>query len=164
MSGSAVVSPDGIYRYILRREWDDGPCVCFVMFNPSTADATKDDATIRKCIGFAQRWGYGRMIVVNLYAVRSRDPKVVARTTGAVGPINNFWILQAAKESRKMVFAWGCSAHMPKDKRLREIAALLKDVHTEQVCLGKGKDGSPRHPLMLAYATPLEPFSLEDQP
>jgi len=82
------LSPCGIYRYTLTREWEDGRCVAWLMFNPSNADATDDDATIRKCIGFSKRWGYGRMAVVNLYGVRSRDPKTVAKTADPVGPLN----------------------------------------------------------------------------
>ncbi len=76
----AEMSSDEIYRYNLTRGWEDnGPCVAFLMFNPSTADRVVNDHTISKCIGFSKIWGYGRMVVVNLYAVKSRDPKAVAR-------------------------------------------------------------------------------------
>lgn len=157
------LSPDGKYRYTLTRQWDDGQCVAFLMFNPSTADATQDDATIRKCIGFAKRWGYGRMVVLNLYAIRSRDPKAVAKDADPVGPLNNYWIQEAAKESREIVCAWGCAQHMPDiRRRVGEVIHLLaqdKSFGIEKLwCLGKRKDGQPRHPLMLAYTTERESF------
>lgn len=62
------------YRYSLEREWSDAPCIGFVMLNPSTADATNDDPTIRRCTRFAQFWGYGAIEVVNLFAYRATRP------------------------------------------------------------------------------------------
>ena len=157
----AVLSSCGIYRYALTREWADGECVAFLMFNPSTADATEDDHTIRKCIAFAKRWGYGRMVVINLFAIRSRDPKAVSRMSleSAVGPLNNFWITEAAKEAREIVCAWGCAEHAPQiDRRIKDVLALIeKDSFSSPLnCLGYRKDGHPRHPLTLGYATPRE--------
>ncbi|WP_131822315.1 DUF1643 domain-containing protein, partial [Mycobacteroides chelonae] len=64
-SGRAVISADGLYRYELHRSWRAGPVVEFIMLNPSTADAEVDDATIRRCIGFAKQWGYGALVVRN---------------------------------------------------------------------------------------------------
>lgn len=70
----AVISQDQLYRYLLWRRWGTGPVVTWLMCNPSTADATVDDATIRKCTGFAKRWGFDGIHVINLFALRSRDP------------------------------------------------------------------------------------------
>lgn len=155
----AELSPCGIYRYALTREWEDGPCIAWLMFNPSTADATVDDATIRKCVGFSKRWGFGRLVVVNLYAVRSRDPKAVARTTDPVGPLNNYWITEALGESRQLICAWGCAQHMRGiDGRIIEVLKIAREEKVETLCLGQRKDSHPRHPLMLAYSTERVPF------
>lgn len=156
----AELSPCGIYRYTLMREWDDGQCVAWLMFNPSTADATQDDATIRKCIGFSKRWGYGRMVVVNLYAVRNRDPKAVARIADPIGPLNDYWIRQAFGESREVVCSWGCAQHAPRiGERIIEVLAFAELEHANTVCLGKRQDGHPRHPLMLSYSTEREMYT-----
>lgn len=153
----AELSPDGVYRYTLTRRWDDGQCVAWLMFNPSTADASQDDATIRKCVGFSKRWGYARMVVVNLFAVRSRDPKTVSRIVDPVGPLNNYWIREGTVSAREIICAWGCAQHMPLiDKRIAEVMELLKA--TERNCLGYRQDGHPRHPLMLSYSTERVPF------
>lgn len=110
----AKFSDDKIYRYTLTRQWSDGRCVAFLLFNPSTATATKDDPTIRKCVGFARRWAYGRLVILNLYAVRSTDPRAVRRMgRSAVGPLNDYWIRDAIKESRELICAWGCAQHDP---------------------------------------------------
>jgi hypothetical protein len=74
MLREAEISEDGKYRYALMRMWDDKPLMMFCMLNPSTADATKDDPTIRRCIGFAKDRGYGGIYVVNLMAYRATDP------------------------------------------------------------------------------------------
>jgi hypothetical protein len=137
------------------------------MFNPSTADATEDDHTIRKCIGFAKRWGYGRMVVVNLFAIRSRDPKAVGRIgESSVGPLNMYWILEAAMEGREIICAWGCAQHAPQIECLieRTLGELQDRVDIPLRCLGRRKDGHPRHPLILAYDTPREPFLWPKRP
>ena len=168
--GEAEISDDGLYRYTLTREWADGQCVGWLCFNPSTADATEDDASIRKMVGFSKRWGYGRMVVLNLFAIRSRDPKKVGRMgLSAIGPLNDYWICEAMKECRQLVCAWGCGEHFKTDK-WSDVASLdfrpnsllpcltSKFPEVPLMCLGRRQDNHPRHPLMLAYDTRLEPF------
>ena len=159
---AAVLSPCGNYRYTLSRQWDNGQCVAFLMFNPSTADASVDDATIRKCKGFAQRWGYTRMVVANLFAIRNRDPKAVGRTVDPIGPMNDYYILEALKDAREVICAWGCGSHM-RGPLLDRPPSLMKKIRERYKympiqCLGRGQDGNPKHPLMLAYTTEREPF------
>ena len=160
MLKDAHISPDGRYRYWLAREWDTlrRQPVLFIMLNPSTADASQDDPTIRKCIGFAKAWGYGRIEVVNLYAFRATDPKALKASGYDVGPNNNMQILHYARWSGLVVAAWG--AHAQKD-RADAVVKMLAPHHDIQ-CLGLTKDGFPRHPLMVAYKQPLVLF--EGQP
>lgn len=160
---TAEISPCGQYRYTLGRQWDDGRHVTFLMFNPSTADAETEDHTIRKCIGFGKQWGYGRMTVINLFALRSTDPKAVGRAVDPIGPLNDYWIAETLRETRELVCAWGCEDHM-RSPRCRDRAAnVLSTARSygaplEIRCLGRTKGGTPRHPLMLAYGTLRESF------
>jgi hypothetical protein len=111
-SRSAVVSDDGLYRYRLDRDLGQaGGRVPFIMLNPSTADATSDDPTIRRCIGFAERFERN-LVVVNLYAFRATHPVALTTTHAAgwvdiVGPDNDRYLLEAAGECNLLVAAWG---------------------------------------------------------
>jgi hypothetical protein len=159
MERKASLSPDGVYRYILERCWSPGPTVCWIMFNPSTADHLRDDATIRKCIGFSRRWGYGRLIVVNLFALRSRDPRNLI-SFPPIGPQNDFFIDWAfGQTTEEVICAWGCTEHIPssESRRIHQVLALLPP-RISMRTLGRRKDGQPRHPLMLSYETEREPF------
>ena len=160
---SAEFSPDEIYRYTLTRQWDDGQCIAWLMFNPSTATITKDDHTIRKCIGFSRRWGFGRLIILNLYAVRNTDPRAVARMgAGAVGPMNDYWIKQAASNAREIVCAWGCAQHAFEiDKRIETVFRLIGDT-IPMSCLGYRKDNHPKHPLTIGYDVERVPFARKE--
>lgn len=155
----AEISDDKLYRYTLTRQWSDGPCVGFLMFNPSTADATENDATIRRCMGFAKRWGYGRLVILNLYAIRGTDPRTPVKAEDPVGPMNDHWILETCKDAEEIVCAWGCAQHMPSIvSRMMRVLTLLQAYNVRVSCLGYRKDGHPRHPLMLSYETKIEPF------
>lgn len=153
MIRAAVVSNDGRYRYMLSRSWDPLlPCVLFVMLNPSTADGLVDDATIRKCIGFAKLWGYGGIWVVNLYALRATDQRELwlLGRDARIGPRNDAWIQTMAQiAGDHVVLAWG--AHNTDLDREHAVMQWVREVK----CLGWNADGSPRHPLMLAYDTQL---------
>lgn len=93
MRSDAVISDDGLYRYLLERHWDDTTSSCtFVMLNPSTADALVDDPTIRRCVGFAKSFGCGSLRVVNLYAYRATKPAELWTVDDPVGPANgSYW-------------------------------------------------------------------------
>lgn len=161
-SRAATFSPCRIWRYTLHREWADGQSVAFLMFNPSTADDMQDDPTIRKCIGFAKRWGYGRLVILNLFGIRGTDPRIVARVDDPVGPMNDYHIVNALKGCREVICAWGCGGHMKGElqKRPGYVMNLIEEhrFSTPIRCLGYSEDGSPRHPLMLAYTTEREQY------
>jgi hypothetical protein len=156
----AVISPCGRYRYALWRKWStELPIACFVMLNPSIADAKKNDPTIRKCMGFAARWGCGGIRVVNLFAFRSTDPKALAKVEDPIGPDNNNWIEDGIWWNQP-VAAWGSAGGSAVARIVRaRLAWLREEEHPFLRCLGKSADGSPRHPLMLAYDTPLGDFT-----
>src|SRR5688500_11357729 len=103
----AVFDRSGRYRYRLWRRWGDGGAVAFVMLNPSTADAERDDPTIRRCGGFARAWGFGSMVVVNLFALRSSDPQRLRRARDPVGRENDRHIIDVTGTSDAVVLAWG---------------------------------------------------------
>ncbi len=152
MKKDAIISFNGRYRYRLSRTWDAlGSTMVFVMLNPSTADADLDDPTIRRCIRFAKDLGHGRLVVVNLYAYRATDPKVLWKQDDPVGPENNQHLAEAlwdhGRNSRDMVvLGWGANAQR---QRVEEFGLLVYDNDAKVYALGLTKDGMPRHPLYL---------------
>ncbi len=147
MCREAVLSEDGSYRYLLIRRWDKHlPGVCFIMLNPSTADANVDDPTIRRCIGFARRWGFGSLRVVNLYAFRATNPAEIKIAPDPIGPLNDDYLLSAAASSHLVIAAWGGFAGKER------VAAVCKKLG-ELKCLGLTQSGEPRHPLYVSGAT-----------
>lgn len=153
---SCIISPDERYRYSLSQSW--GPpfawspehYMAWVMLNPSTGDATKDDQTLRRCRHFAQMWGYRAMRVVNLYGLRSTDPSVLFEELDPVGPFNNRWITEVMKCTDFVVAGWGAQAP---ELRVREVLDLAKAQGRTLYCLGTTASGQPRHPLRLANNT-----------
>lgn len=166
----AVVSPCGRYRYRLWRNWGRAERrVLFLMLNPSTADEHQDDPTIRKCVGFARRWGYGALDVVNLFAWRSTAPRGLLAAEDATGVDNDRAIAGAYRDASGVVLAWGshgspASLAQIVTARTVAVSALLRRLKWESPrvveCLGRASNGNPRHPLMLAYDTPLEEWRL----
>lgn len=154
MKRSAVISSCGRFRYRLTRGWADGPTVTWVMLNPSTADAHVDDPTIRKCVGFSQRWGYGSLTVVNLFALRSTDPSALRTAPDPFGPDNVRYVDEALLSADLSVVAWGGGISHAKGRGTTRGRAIRSWPGT--MMLGTTKAGEPRHPLMLAYSTPLE--------
>ncbi len=140
---SAVVSPCGAYRYRLGRRWGDGPAMLWVMLNPSTADASVDDPTIRRCIGYARRWDFGSMAVGNLFAFRATDPADMRRAADPVGPENDRHLLEMAAEASLVVAAWG--NHGSFLGRSSLVGLMIPGMRV----LGLTKAGEPAHPLYL---------------
>ncbi len=145
------------YRYTLWREWNpDGPRITFLMLNPSTADAFVDDPTLRRCVGFAQTWGFGMLSVVNLFAYRSPSPRELLTVADPVGPENNAYILQAAAQSTCLVAAWGSYGHYcGRDCAVME---LLSAYTSRMFCLARNADNTPKHPLYIRNGTERQSF------
>ena len=96
------------YRYALWRIWDsEKPYALFIGLNPSTADETKDDPTICKCINYAKDWGYGGLCMANLFAFRATYPSDMKEVQDPIGPENDAWLKRLAKDAGVIVGAWG---------------------------------------------------------
>ena len=178
-TGGAELSADRRYRYRLWRELN--PCdptglllprpmpvppareghVCWIMLNPSTADEHADDPTLRKVIGFSERWGFRRIEVVNLFALRATDPRELRKADDPVGdPEGTLAIIQRAQTATRVVVGWGRLPGKWAEPRACEVQRL---VGGPLYCLGTTAAGEPRHPLMLAYDEPLRPWPWENR-
>ena len=163
MRSGAVLSDDGVYRYRLWRHWGDGMLMAWIMLNPSTADASIDDHTIRRCRFYAERGGYDGIEVVNLFALRSTDPKVLRDHPDPTGPDNwQHWV-EVLQDHRvgMIVAAWGASRpSMPGSPRGVPVPSFCYDNRPagSMWCLGTTAAGHPRHPSRLSNIEPLVRF------
>lgn len=135
------------YRYRLWRQWGRGDTVAFIMLNPSTADHTADDPTVRRCIHYAKSWGYGRLEVINLFACRATEPKILRAAADPIGPKNDSIIIDVATAAHFIIAAWG--NHGVYQHRDIEVLNLLRRYAVEVHCLQISKRGCPQHPLYL---------------
>ena len=139
---SAGLSCCGRYRYWLRRIWDPALAHCvFIGLNPSTADAREDDPTLRRCLSFARGWGYGSLLLVNLFSLRATDPRALKMASDPIGPRTDLWLRRAAAETDTVIAAWGNGG--PLMNRGMKVHQMLKN----PCCLGLTALGMPRHPL-----------------
>jgi hypothetical protein len=145
MDNKAIFSQDGLYRYWLSRTIaPTGKKVTFIGLNPSTADASNNDPTISRCINFAGQWGASTLIVVNLFAYRSTDPRALKGTSDPVGPENDAWLKKAVMQSDITIAAWGNLG------TLNGRADLVRNMFSTQLhTLRLTKSGMPSHPLYL---------------
>lgn len=154
--GVAHFSDDRIYRYALSRTWDSAkPKLMFIGLNPSTADETKLDPTLRRVIRFADREGCGGLWMANLFAFRATNPIHMKASFDPIGPRNDAWLLRMAEQCHPhIIVGWG--AHGGWLGRDTEVCELLKQYNFTPVrCLGLTKDGHPRHPLYVRGDTAL---------
>jgi hypothetical protein len=174
----AIISECGQYRYRLTRRitpHDLGHFGCdghyrytperianFIMLNPSTADWTTNDPTIRRCIGYAMAWGCAALVVSNLFGFRATDPRYIAIVRDPVGPLNNDYVIGAACRAHEsggvVVAAWGVNGwHRDQDRHVMSL--LTQTLGIPVKCMGTTAEGFPRHPLYLTRKTPLAPYA-----
>ncbi|MBD9510046.1 DUF1643 domain-containing protein [Ensifer sp. ENS10] len=166
MTRRAVFSECGLYRYLLEHDFGgSGPVISLGMVNPSNADDENNDSTMTKVDGFAVRLGASKVKVWNKYAFVDKDVKALRSATDPVGPENDAYIAQAVTDADIHIVAWGPLSKLPKPLRNRwlAVADVLAKAGARPMCWGIALDGQPRHPLMLAYATPLVPWSAPRQ-
>jgi len=151
-SRSAVISECGRYRYRLDRRWDKRlPTVCWIMLNPSTADASTDDATLRKISAYSRRWQFGGLVVVNLFAWRSTQPKALRLADEPTGGLTADMHIEAAlAECSEVVLGWGDSGprHLLA-ARMAKVLALIEASGRKPLALTTTRSGNPAHPLYL---------------
>jgi hypothetical protein len=146
------------YRYLLRRVWDrNKPRVLIVMLNPSTANARTDDPTVLACIRQCRALGYGSFEIVNLFALKSTDPRALKSAPDPVGPQNDDVIEAAVHRCDLVICAWG--AHPFAGPRARHVTGMLRRHRAALFCFGITKGNAPRHPLYTASGSPLVIFS-----
>ena len=164
---TAVFSEDRRYRYTLRILWDDSkPLVQFIGLNPSTADEVKDDNTVRRCKRFAQRWNYGGIIMTNIFAFRSTDPRPMKAHPNPIGELgtftlgrrrftnrNDYYLALSRSEATECIAAWGNHG-----LHLGRSAAVLKLLDSLK-CFRITKAKQPEHPLYMPYSISLLDYS-----
>jgi hypothetical protein len=155
----ACISECGQFRYLLSRRWAPGATLLFVMLNPSTADAMVDDATIRRCVTFANVHGYGTLEVVNLFAFRATDPRDLARMGWQVGPENDEYIDCAARNAAAVCVAWGAiGENNAAERRVQVVMPIIRAAGHAPQCLRVTRGGFPQHPLYLPSDCKLTPL------
>lgn len=158
MIRSAVISDCGTWRWSLFRDLEiPGKTAMLAGVNPSKADGKIDDATIRKDVGFSARLGIGRFIKVNKFAFRATDVRELRQASDPVGPENDFYIRDAMRKADIHIACWGPLSKLPPNlrNRWRRFVEIAQQEGVTLMCWGTAQDGQPRHPLMLAYDTPL---------
>ena len=154
----ATLSPDRQYRYVLWRDWSEERRLAVVGFNPSTADELTDDQTIRRCMGYARREGLGGLLMLNLFALRSTDPKALLEHPDPVGANDGYLrdTLGNHLGPPIVLAAWGAIKHPLAEERVELVRSIVDPDRLR--CIGRTATGAPRHPSRGAYRD-LEPFA-----
>jgi hypothetical protein len=173
----ALISDDGLHRYVLSRIIGDnsfsGPTIAFGLHNPSTADATQDDPTWRRCIGFATAWGARKVIIINPWAGRATSPKDLWHMVDSVGELNDYHVSCVAGEVKMtggfIVYGWGaikppCWKWAGAMSRLRRFDRIVRSRCQDVRHLGLTKEGWPKHPLYLRANTVPQSLGELEQP
>ena len=148
METNAIMSDCGKYRYELHRTWDEKKKkVLFIMLNPSTADIHNNDLTTIRCMNFAKKWGYGGIMIGNIFPYRTKKPKYLRQWMKMRFkedyPVENLYntnhVNEMAQQADLIVCAWGCN-----HKGIPEWISEIPNLHYLELC----DDGfTPKHPL-----------------
>ena len=148
----ALYSADRRYRYLLFRRLGRGDRhLVFILLNPSTATEYQDDPTIRRCVGFASRWGYDQLTILNIFALRATDPRQLYHSSDPVGVDN----LSHIEKIKADLFIAGWGRHGQLNSQGEKVKQLLPKLK----CLGTNQDGSPKHPLYLPNSASIIAFN-----
>lgn len=157
METGAIFDPTRNYRYLLWRRWNpEAPRLTFVMLNPSRANETDNDPTIRRCVHFAQHWGYGSLEVVNLFSLITPDPNVLKQAPDPIGIDCDRHLLDAAHRADRILIAWGNWGCL--HQRDQTVLALLTP-YNPIYCLRQNQAGQPRHPLYVPNHIQPSPYN-----
>lgn len=147
---NATISPNGLYRLNLFRRWGHGDAVNLIMLNPSTADGQSDDPTIRACYPMAQRWGFGALIVTNLFPYRSSSADKLAdavKLSIATCQDADLYIRQAIQDAKQVWVGWGAYGSLYRE-RVAQVDHLIRHLGGLPKCIGIAANGHPKHPLL----------------
>lgn len=154
IDSGASFSRDRKYRYALWRIWDDQlPMINIIGLNPSTADETVNDPTMRRCASFAKEWGYGGFYMTNLFGFRTPYPDQLLKAKDPIGPYNDKWIRKIYKKVDKVVLGWGAKGDV-----LSRDEVIFKIVKDKAYCIDITKHGFPKHPLYIKAGTKLKKY------
>lgn len=150
----ALFSDDRVYRWRLWRRWEPHAHeLLMIMLNPSTADEKTNDPTVERCQVRAIEMGYGSLVVVNIFALRSTDPRALYAHRDPVGEHNDYTILDCALGAAMVLCAWGThGAHMARGREVESMLRRRPNIGKKLHVLGLNADGSPKHPLYIGYA------------
>lgn len=149
----AIFSPCMAYRYWLEWRWSDAPAMIVWMLNPSTADHQKLDPTIAGLVKRAKAWGYGAVIVINLFALRATDPRVMKASAEPIGPVNDqiteIALARSFDSGFPIICGWGNhGSHLGRDGWARSLA---KRLDVPLAAFNITGDGQPQHPLYISH-------------
>ncbi len=160
-------TPEPLYRYTLWREVNPeaSGITAFIGLNPSTATEEINDPTIRRCMRFARDFGSRYLCMLNVFGYRATDPKVMKRVEDPFGPDNWYHIRRITRLADRVVAAWGTDGYWKDGGKFTQIAvngymgaATMNEPKIQLQCLGKTRDGSPRHPLYIKATQPLSDY------
>ena len=160
MNNQCIFSKDRKYRYVLRHTWMDifdqkEKAIVWIALNPSTADENKLDPTLTRIKNFSISFGYNTFYMLNIFAFRATDPKVMLNEKFPIGEQNDFWIKQICKKTDKIVCCWGnIGKHLNRSTTIKE---MLKNFPLYYLQISK--ENQPKHPLYLSSKCKLIRFN-----